>query len=143
MSGTGDLQQASRGAQIGVVVLFALIAAATLFAGEYSDRVGDWLAEDPAALPEKIELFMLGISVLSVPLLAVGIMYIYYGSSAVDSERFPPNGMQVIKDTPITRGADARSSGRRMQVGGVLLSVIAIGFPVTLYVILRRLVEMA
>ena len=39
------------------------------------------------------------------------------------------------------RGRDARASGRRTRIGGVLLAILAIGFPAALYVIVRRLAE--
>ena len=138
---TDEIQKASVGARIGLGVMVVAFFLAALLGQPYLDNLGEWIASDPEQAFERVYLMILVVSVFSVPLLAVGLMYVYLGSRAVSTERFPPEGMSVIVDTPIKRGREARSSGRRTRIGGVLLVILAIGFPAALYVIVRRLAE--
>lgn len=117
-------------------MLIAMIIGKPLF-----DSMGDWIGEDPEIAFERVELLILGMAIVSVPILVVGMMTVYHGSKTMDTERFPPAGMLVIADTPILRGREARRRGRVFQIGGVLICIIAIGFPLAFWLIIRRLAE--
>ena len=135
---SNDIQRASMPARIGLVVLSLVLFVLILLASNYAEQAGEWVAEAPR---ERIVVFALVVCVFSVPLMAYAINTIFYGARAVSEERYPSVGMPVLRDTPVVRGVEARRLGRRLQIGGALVAAMALGFPTTLYVILRRLVD--
>lgn len=136
-----EFQKTSTGARIGFGVLATALFVAMIFGRPLYDSMGDWIGEDLELAFERVELLILGMAIVNVAILAVGTMTIYQGSKTMDSDRFPPVGMLVIADTPIIRGREARRRGRMLQLGGVLVCIIAIGFPLVFWLIIRRLAE--
>lgn len=121
-----------------LVLLVALLFAAILAGRPLFGSLDEWIAADPDRAFERVERLILGLAVMSVPLLIMGIVSLRLGRRAVDTGRFPPAGMPVVVDTPICRGGIARRRGRLVQIVGILIALIAVGFPSALWLILHR-----
>ena len=139
-NGKDEIQRASTAARIGMVALGAALLLAVYLGETYAGALRDWVGADPEKVYERVLLLVLLVAVFSVPMLAVGMLYVYHGARAVASERFPPAGMAVIADTPVRHGDDARRKGRRLQIGGVTFCIVAIGFPTVLYILVRGMI---
>ena len=133
------VEPASTKARIITAVLLVIMGIAVFFAERLFDTAGAWIAEDPEKALERFNIFIILVAAMSVPLLVVGILSIHNGARTLATNRFPPPGMWVLVDTPIESGAKARRQGRLFQVGGILLCVIAVGFPIALWSIVHSI----
>ena len=124
-------------ARVVVAVLVILMFIAILFSEAVFDRVGDWIAEDPDQTLKRFDVFIVCIAVLSMPLLLGGALTFRSGSRSVAAERYPPAGMWLIVKTPVVTGPRAKRRGRKLQVAGVLMCALAIGFPLALWRIIH------
>jgi hypothetical protein len=60
-----------------------------------------------------------------VPLLALALYFWRWGGAIVRAGRFPPPGAEVVRDTPVRRGAAARRQGRLAQGFAAVVAVAA------------------
>ncbi len=98
-----------------------------------------WMAEDPAQAPLRLKLIATGLAAaVAVPTLIFAAYFWRLGDRVVRSNRFPPPGMRVIRDTVVWHGDSARRRGRFLQ-GLALILGFVVGGVVT---ILWRLVAM-
>ena len=72
-----------------------------------------------------------------LPLLFVAGHFWRMGQSVFDAQRFPPPGVQVIRDTPVLTGKEALSRDRLCQVGAIVFGGCAVVMPVVLWWVLR------
>ena len=98
-----------------------------------------WIAEDPAQAPLRLRLIASGLAAaVAVPTLLFAAYFWRLGDRVICSNRFPPPGMRVIRDTVVWHGDSARRRGRILQ-GLALILGFAVGGFVT---ILWRLVAL-
>lgn len=110
------------------VVLAGVVAGALLIAGldHYREALQDWLLDDPDRFRQRLTaVFLLFAFLLSTPLICLAGYVWLLGARAIKSERFPPPGLQVVRDTKVLRGHDAILRGRLLIVLGTCLGVCA------------------
>lgn len=137
---TEEVAPASTYARIGFAILIVLMLGAILFSERFFGAIGTWISEDPEKALERFDQFVAWIGVMSLPLLIAGVFTFRSGFRSVQSGRYPPEGMWLIVKTPIQHGARAVVRGRMMQAAGVLMGIIAIGFPIALWRIVHSIV---
>jgi hypothetical protein len=67
------------------------------------------------------------------PLAGLAVYLLGIGSRIVRTERFPPPGMAMTRDTIVVSGAHTRRRGRMMQLLAVILVLLASGFALVLW----------
>ncbi len=139
MNGPEELERASAPARVAFAFVAALLFAVMLASKPLFGAIEEWIGADPDRAFERVEMMIFGLALVSVPFLILGMVNLHFARRSIDTERFPPEGMPVIVDTPIVRGSKAVSRGRAMRVGGVLICIIAIGFPLALWLIVQRM----
>lgn len=106
------------------------IAALTLGTSSPFDVV-DWVDHEPAS---RVPLLVLGMLVLlSLPLLALAAYLWALGRRIVNTQRFPPAGMRVIRDTPVLTGDAALRRGRWLQLLAVTLGLLSLALAILLW----------
>ena len=135
------VQRASKMARVLFAVLAILLLIATLFSSRFFDWAGRWLAEEPSQTLQRFDVFIGWIFIFSLPILVGGFIMYMNGRRSVTSERFPPVGMCVLVDTPVETGSRAKLRGRFLQLAGFLICVVAVGFPVALWFVVRSIAE--
>jgi hypothetical protein len=133
-----ELQKADPGARRAaafLVAIAAVVGAGTiLLTRSYFPDVGEWIAEDPAAIVPRVRTVAVVLSAaLAVPTLAVTVYLWLTGARIVRAEQFPPPGAAVTRDTVVLRGAAARRRGRTLQVLGGILALAAAGLVTVLW----------
>lgn len=136
-----SIEPASNMARVMLAALAILMFVAIFYSDTFVDKIGRWIGDEPAQALERFDILVAWLAVLSLPLLAGGILTIRNGYRSVASERFPPAGMWVIFDTPIERGSRARLRGRLLQAGGALMCLVALGFPFALWYIMHSIAD--
>jgi hypothetical protein len=101
------------------ITLICLVAAAGLGGGALIllERYRQWLlswfmAQEPAA---QVCIIVTALLFLVVPLLLMGAWLWSYGVRVHRENRHPPEGVKVIRDTPVIHGAAARLHARLYQ----------------------------
>lgn len=61
--------------------------------------------------------------------------------SVLKEERFPPEGMQLLRPVPVRRGPEARRRGRWLAIYAVLVLVVAVGVTLLAVGLHRRLLQ--
>jgi hypothetical protein len=93
-----------------------------------------WITEDPAQVQTRLKLIASGLAAaVAVPTLLLAAYYWRLGGRVIRSNRFPPPGMRVIRDTVIWHGESARRRGRILQGLAVILSFVVGGFVTILW----------
>jgi hypothetical protein len=121
-----QIQQADPGTRRFALVLLA--ATAVLGAGalalldSYRQSLLSWFR----AIESQVQLIIIvaALLVLLVPLLVMAAWVWSYGDRVLRDNRHPPEGVKVIRDTPVSHGAAARLYGRLYQ-GVAALFVLA------------------
>jgi hypothetical protein len=142
-SGVMQIERADRRARRRAGVLVAIGAAAGLliYWGVRSrlPALHAWIAQDPAQTPIRLKLIATGLAAaVAVPTLLFARHFWRLGNRVVRSNRYPPPGMRVIRDTVVWQGDSARRRGRMLQ-GVALILLFIVGGVVT---ILWRLVAL-
>lgn len=85
-------------------------------------------------------LLAAGISgVLITPILCAALYLFQYSRKCVASEKIPPPGYSVIKDTPVLRGSSAITRGRLVQILSMILCFASISIPLMIWYIFHSL----
>ena len=98
-----------------------------------------WFIEGPEHPEGKFTWILIAFALVSLPLLFAGVYFWRMGRLVIDTQRFPPPGIPVIRDTPILSGKDAVVRGRIFQLGAFFLGGSGIVIPVILWWVLRRI----
>ncbi len=120
-----ELQRAdprARRKAVATIVLGAILGGAAVLLLEQSrDGIHGWLAADLTRA--KIAILVCLIVVGFLPLLFGAIWAWRLGSRVIQEGRHPPEGLKVVRDVTILRGAQARGRGRVYRALGLLLLV--------------------
>ena len=140
-----QIQPADPSARRKTILLIAVatvVGALLILAFEsYRPDLEKWFLEEPQRIREKLNWTLIAFAILSIPLF-LGAIYIWrIGQSVIESRRFPPPGMAVVIDTPITTGAKAIFKGRLLKFISLFLITSAIFIPLVLWLVLQRLFE--
>ena len=126
--------------------LLIIVAGATVLGGfailafEMSNpSMVEWLLKDPDRVTNKINSLLVVFAVFALPALIAAVYLWRVGRSSAINSRYPPPGVAVIRDTPVVRGSKARTQGRLIQFLSLLLAAVAVGMPVSLWLIINSL----
>lgn len=130
-----ESQAADPGARRRALAAVVAIAIAGVFAYFILE---DWLADLQASPPaqareEVTNALAWGSWAVALPVIALGAQLWRWGRRARQSERFPPPGARLARDTPIRTGAAARARATVLQVFAVLLCLSAVGLVLAAY----------
>ena len=99
---------------LSLVVLAGVALIAILQA--YQPALLEWASRDPARTRSRAQLLIAMVALIVLAPLAGFATYIWrLGTRTLAEERFPPEGLAVIRDVLVTRGAAARARGRLMR----------------------------
>ena len=110
-----------------VVIVGAIAGTLSITAFEhYGTFVEEWLLSAPDQLVQRAKLvfFSLG-AALSLPLIGGAALFWSIGVKVLNAREFPPPGMRVIRDTPVSTGIAAIWRGRALKVFALCLAVAA------------------
>jgi len=111
-------------AGIAVIVLFRAAQPALL----------EWATADPQTTRSRAQLLIAGLAVLVVaPVVGMAIYMARMGTRIVREERFPPEGLAMIRDVLVVRGEAAVRKGRVLQVVATILIALAVLMVLTLW----------
>jgi hypothetical protein len=130
-----EVQRADSSARRAAIVVVGCGAAAGVVIIALATRlrpdVTAWLLDDPEArLPMVIAAT---IAMTTGPALGAAIYVWRLGRRVVRTERFPPPGLRVTRDTPVVTGTAAGRRGRLIQAFAIALGVLAAVMALTLW----------
>jgi hypothetical protein len=101
-----------------VLVVGACVGALLIMGFErYSIPLRDWMLAQPGASVQRVKLvFLLLAALLVAPLLAFATYVWSIGGRVIRAREFPPPGLRVMRDTPVTTGEGAIFRGRLLKV---------------------------
>jgi len=107
--------------------IMAIVGAAIVALADVAQpRLVRWAAGDPARTRERVRLLGLAIAVVVLAPLAGFSIYVWrLGSRVLREERFPPEGLAMVRDTVVLRGPRARARGHVLRVMAVVLVACA------------------
>lgn len=118
----GEIQSAdskARANAVAIVVVGAVLGGATLLLLQFQrDDLVAWFVESPL----RLEASILGgvVTLIVLPLLLASAWVWRLGGRVLEEGRFPPQGLKVVRDTVVFRGAQAQLRGRLLQGLGVV-----------------------
>ena len=123
------------------VVFAALIGSVSIFLLEqHGPALQDWIARDPAQLAKRLEIGLIVLTAaISLPLLAFAAYLWRFANRVIRTERMPPPGFAVVRDTPVLRGQFARHRGRMAQALAGFLALLACVLPIIFWWLLATL----
>ena len=127
-----EIHYATPGAGWRLVRHIAIVAAAgaalVAIARAYQPVLVEWAASDPARMRARAQVLIAVVAVILLGPLAGFATYLWrLGTRTLNEERFPPEGLKVIRDVLVMRGAEARARGRRLRTfAGTLYAMIAL-----------------
>jgi hypothetical protein len=120
-----ELQRAdskARAKAVAIVVVGSLLGVAALaLLQSQRDNLVTWMAKNPLRM--KVSILGGVVLFLLVPLLLASVWAWRLGTRVVDEQRFPPDRFQVVRDTVVFQGIQARRRGRILQGLGVMFVV--------------------
>ena len=112
-----------RFALVGLVVAAGLGTAILVLLDRYRQSLLSWLlANEPHV---QVGILVVALLVLLVPLLLMAAWIWTFGFRVLRGNRHPPEGVKVIRDTPVIHGPAARLYGRLYQALAALLVLAA------------------
>lgn len=103
---------------------------------EYRAALGDWLTKDPGQAASRLRMTFGSLAVLIAgPILGFSAYFWRLGGRIVTTERFPPPGMAVVRDTHVLQNGAARRRGRLIQAGAALLASAGCAIALMLWMI--------
>lgn len=106
-----------------LVVATACGAGLLLLIQQYGPSLSRWLLR--ASRQDQLWFSALALLVLCLPLVLFAGWLWMYGVRVLRSDRHPPDGVKVVRDTPVARGSMARRYGRLYQTLAALLAAAA------------------
>lgn len=138
-----EIQPADPGARkralwiVFVSIGLALILALVTFFKE--DQIEQWLTVNAEAIASSPGIVLIVTLLLMTPILAGAIQMYRLAGRIVQSQRMPPPGQKVIKDTPVITGRKAVRQGRGLKFMAALMGLFGLLLPFGLTLILMML----
>jgi hypothetical protein len=79
--------------------------------------------------------------IMFLSLIPMAIYMMKLGRRILKSERFPPPGMKVIRDTVVLEGQHARYRGYLIMILSLILILLSTGFMITMPYLLNKFIE--
>ena len=138
-----DIQPASQHARRRAVAVvgIALVmgSAVIIMLNRYGPAIDRYAIEHADELIANAWIVAMACAVLLLPLILLAFSLFRTAARVVREERFPPAGMEVVRDTPIATGRAATVRARVLQVAAVVTVAAALGIPLALWLFLRSL----
>jgi hypothetical protein len=113
-----------RFALVSLVIAAGLGTAALVVLDSFHQSLLSWfLAHEPDV---RVTIIAIALLVLLMPLLLMAGWVWRYGGRVLRASRHPPQGVKVIRDTPVIHGARARLYGRLYQALAAVLVLAAL-----------------
>ena len=126
--------RARRKALVLLIIATIIGAIVILLLESQLSMLEQWISDDPGVAFERLELTLAVLAVVvAVPLLGLAAYIWRLGARVIKTERFPPPGMAVIRDTPALTGTAARLRGRLIQAFAVIFALMAFALPIALW----------
>jgi hypothetical protein len=123
-----------------VICLTALIAAIMLATLKYYRAcIESWLESNIDFLREYPSVVLAASLVLTLPIIFGGVYFLRFGCNTVQAQRFPPLGYAVLRGTVVLEGPRAVTRGRIIQGLAILLLLMAIALPLSIWYVFRSL----
>jgi hypothetical protein len=123
-----EVQQADRAtrrlALISVVVAAGLGTGALILLDRHRHSLLSWFMANERHV--QVGVIVVALALLLVPLLLMAAWVWRYGVRVHRESRHPPEGVKLIRDTPVVRGAAARLYGRLCQALAALFVLAAL-----------------
>jgi hypothetical protein len=97
----------------------AIVAGAAFLAVSqaYQPALLEWAASDPARMRARAQLLIAAVGIIVLaPVVGVGLYIWRLGSRTLKEDRFPPEGLMLVRDVLVLRGAEARGRARLLRV---------------------------
>jgi hypothetical protein len=109
------------------IVLVTIVGSAVIVLSQaYQPQVVEWAASDPSRVRGRAQLLIaLLAAILLLPLLGFAWYVWRLGTRTLREERFPPEGLVVIRDMLVMRGAAARARGRLFRLIAFSVAILA------------------
>lgn len=101
--------------------------------------IENWFLSKAHNFLEYPELAAFVFFIMVLPIAGISIYFWRFGSSAVASERFPPQGATVLRDTIVRIGKQGIRRGRILQILSAMLFLASISLPVFLWYVFTSL----
>ena len=85
-----------------------------------------WASADPAATRTRAQLIIVVLAILvAAPVIGAAVYMLRLGRRITREQRFPPEGLAVVRDVPVVRGAAAVRKGHVLIGAAAILLVLA------------------
>ena len=140
-----QIQKADRNARrkaLAIVVAGVVVGSAVLMSLQLNrGRIDAWLFERRGYLIEHPGLVALFFLVSMLPVFA-GALYLWrIAARTIATRRFPPPGVQVVRNTAVLSGKATVMRGRLLQSLAGLLALVGLLMPAVIWYLLRGIVE--
>jgi hypothetical protein len=124
---------AGRRLALHIVLVAAVGIAIIMLAQAYQPALLEWASSDPARMRPRAQMliFLVGLIVIA-PIVGFAAYIWRLGTRIMREERFPPEGMRVIRDVLVLRGAEARSRARLLRAFSITFFVLTVLMALTL-----------
>lgn len=122
-----------------VFASLALVLVLALVAYGKEDPVEKWLSENTEAIASSPGIVFIVTFILMTPIIGGAIHTYRLAGRIVQSQRIPPPGQKVIKDTPVITGRKAVRQGRGLKLMAALMGLFGLLLPFGLTLILMML----
>ena len=124
------------GRRVAVHIAIAAIAGLTVIALFQAAQPAllDWATADPQSTRARAQLLIAMLAALVVaPVVGIAIYLARLGARIVREERFPPEGLGIMRDVTVMRGPAAVRKGRVLQIAAAILVVLSALMILTLW----------
>lgn len=139
----GTVQRADPEARrkgIWIICVVMLLGFSAILAFEYvQEDFQTWLEANIDFLLDNTFVVFVASLLFVSPLLAVGIYLLLLGKRIVRTQRFPPPGQAVIRDTAVQEGQQAIWRGRVIQLLALLVLGSVVTIPIIMWYVFRSL----
>jgi len=107
------------------------------------DMLLSWAARDAGVEIQRLNVVIGSLLLLAIPVIAVSRTIWMAGRDVIRTQRYPPPGMKVIRDTVVVTGVKARRYGSLMQALSILFVVLSFAVPAVLWFLVWKITNAA